>query len=172
MRAVLEIAGVHNVLAKSHGSSNPHNVVKATIDALYVFHKGMGAVLLVVVLARVAWRLFHRPPPFPDTMHPLEQKIAGRTHAGRAVRMALDDKDSLRHIAPPLWDTMGPHRGGGKMHGLHRGRTRRDNAGMSLDSLRILASSADLGAAIARLASEIGALTIASSPRGSSSSCW
>jgi small subunit ribosomal protein S5 len=34
MRAVLEIAGVHNVLAKSQGSSNPHNVVKATIDAL------------------------------------------------------------------------------------------------------------------------------------------
>lgn len=34
MRAVLEIAGVHNVLSKSQGSSNPHNVVKATIDAL------------------------------------------------------------------------------------------------------------------------------------------
>ena len=34
MRAVLEIAGVHNVLSKSMGSSNPHNVVKATIDAL------------------------------------------------------------------------------------------------------------------------------------------
>lgn len=34
MRAVLEIAGVHNVLAKAQGSSNPHNVVKATIDAL------------------------------------------------------------------------------------------------------------------------------------------
>ncbi|MFC3810092.1 30S ribosomal protein S5 [Lacihabitans lacunae] len=34
MRAVLEAAGVHNVLAKSKGSSNPHNVVKATIDAL------------------------------------------------------------------------------------------------------------------------------------------
>jgi small subunit ribosomal protein S5 len=34
MRAVLETAGVHNVLAKSQGSSNPHNVVKATIDAL------------------------------------------------------------------------------------------------------------------------------------------
>jgi small subunit ribosomal protein S5 len=34
MRAVLEIAGVHNVLAKSQGSSNPHNVVKATITAL------------------------------------------------------------------------------------------------------------------------------------------
>ncbi len=34
MRAVLEIGGVHNVLAKSQGSSNPHNVVKATMDAL------------------------------------------------------------------------------------------------------------------------------------------
>lgn len=34
MRAVLEIAGLQNVLAKSQGSSNPHNVVKATIDAL------------------------------------------------------------------------------------------------------------------------------------------
>ena len=34
MRAVLESVGIHNVLAKSQGSSNAHNVVKATIDAL------------------------------------------------------------------------------------------------------------------------------------------
>lgn len=34
MRAVLDSAGVKNVLAKSQGSSNPHNVVKATFDAL------------------------------------------------------------------------------------------------------------------------------------------
>lgn len=34
MRAVFESAGIHDVLAKSKGSSNPHNVVKATIDAL------------------------------------------------------------------------------------------------------------------------------------------
>lgn len=34
MRAVFESAGYHNVLAKSKGSSNPHNVVKATFDAL------------------------------------------------------------------------------------------------------------------------------------------
>ena len=34
MRAVLESAGIKNVLAKSLGSSNPANVVKATFNAL------------------------------------------------------------------------------------------------------------------------------------------
>lgn len=40
MRAVLESVGVKNVLAKSKGSSNPHNLVKATIMALLELRDG------------------------------------------------------------------------------------------------------------------------------------
>ncbi|TRW47883.1 30S ribosomal protein S5 [Aliidiomarina halalkaliphila] len=38
MRAVLEVAGVHNVLSKAYGSTNPINVVRATIKALEAMH--------------------------------------------------------------------------------------------------------------------------------------
>jgi small subunit ribosomal protein S5 len=34
MRAVFEVVGVTNILAKCHGSTNPYNVVRATLNAL------------------------------------------------------------------------------------------------------------------------------------------
>ena len=34
MRAILELAGVNNVLAKCYGSTNPVNVVRATFNGL------------------------------------------------------------------------------------------------------------------------------------------
>ena len=34
MRAVFETLGVHDVVAKSTGSSNPYNMIRATFDAL------------------------------------------------------------------------------------------------------------------------------------------
>lgn len=42
MRAVFECAGVRNVLAKSYGSRNPINIVRATINALQSMHSPDG----------------------------------------------------------------------------------------------------------------------------------
>ncbi|QJC34149.1 30S ribosomal protein S5 [Enterobacteriaceae endosymbiont of Donacia cinerea] len=38
MRAVLEVVGIYNVLAKAYGSTNPINIVKATIKGLSSIH--------------------------------------------------------------------------------------------------------------------------------------
>ena len=52
----------------------------AWADPLYVYHKGAGTVLLLLVFARLGWRLTHRTPPFPAFMPPREQRIANATH--------------------------------------------------------------------------------------------
>lgn len=49
-------------------------------DPLFVLHKGLGAVLLVLVLGRIVWRATHPPPPFPDFMPEAERKAAHATH--------------------------------------------------------------------------------------------
>jgi small subunit ribosomal protein S5 len=39
MRAVFEVMGITNISAKCHGSTNPYNVVRATLDALNQMHR-------------------------------------------------------------------------------------------------------------------------------------
>jgi small subunit ribosomal protein S5 len=34
MRAVFDVMGIRNIVAKSHGSTNPYNLVRATLNAL------------------------------------------------------------------------------------------------------------------------------------------
>jgi len=67
---------------------------------LYVLHKGMGCVLLVLIFGRILWRVTHRPPPFPDSMPPLEQRIAERTHiAIYALLVTMVVSGYLRTVA-------------------------------------------------------------------------
>lgn len=42
---------------------------------LFTWHKTIGATILVVSLIRLAWRLMHRPPPFPESL-PRWERIA------------------------------------------------------------------------------------------------
>ncbi len=43
-------------------------------------HKSCGLVLLALVLARLAWRLRHAPPPWPASVPPWQQRAARWTH--------------------------------------------------------------------------------------------
>ena len=65
VRAVVEAAGIHDILAKVHGSTNPVNVTRATIEALRSLHSAEE------LSARRGVRLYSRisgqPAPTPAT---------------------------------------------------------------------------------------------------------
>lgn len=69
-------------------------------DPLFILHKGLGVVILALVVLRLAWRLFHEPPPFPDTMPPVEQWLAKTTHWGLYVLLLVQTVSGyLRTVA-------------------------------------------------------------------------
>jgi cytochrome b561 len=49
---------------------------------LYQLHKSIGITVLLLVVARIAWRLGHRPPPLPQAMPALERHAASAAHVG------------------------------------------------------------------------------------------
>lgn len=51
-------------------------------DRLFVLHKGLGVVVLLVVLARLGWRLRHPPPPLPLSVPPVQARVAEAVHRG------------------------------------------------------------------------------------------
>lgn len=48
--------------------------------SLLDFHKPLGLFLLALIVARVAWRLFHRPPLLPETLMAWEVRASGWSH--------------------------------------------------------------------------------------------
>lgn len=55
--------------------------------ALFQLHKSVGITILALSLARLAWRLTHRPPALPATMPSWEKLLAHITHVGLYVIM-------------------------------------------------------------------------------------
>ncbi len=49
-------------------------------DTIFVFHKGTGTVLLVLVVLRLGWRFTHSPPPPAPGMTALQARLADWTH--------------------------------------------------------------------------------------------
>lgn len=72
----------------------------AAQDPLFILHKGLGVVILALLVLRLGWRLFHEPPPFPDTMPPIEQWMAKSTHWGLYVLLLVQTVSGyLRTVA-------------------------------------------------------------------------
>jgi cytochrome b561 len=49
-------------------------------NTLFIFHKNMGVVILLIVIARLAYRRFNPPPPLPEAMPHLQRRIAELSH--------------------------------------------------------------------------------------------
>lgn len=50
-------------------------------DRLFILHKGLGPVLFVVVVLRLIWRWHAPPPPLPESVPPLQRRMAAGVHA-------------------------------------------------------------------------------------------
>jgi cytochrome b561 len=47
---------------------------------LYNWHKWAGVTIFILVVLRLAWRLFHAAPPLPPSVTPWQRRIAGAAH--------------------------------------------------------------------------------------------
>jgi cytochrome b561 len=52
-------------------------------------HKSIGITIGLFVIARLLWRLWHRPPPLPDTVRPWQRIAANVSHYGLYVCMIV-----------------------------------------------------------------------------------
>jgi cytochrome b561 len=57
-------------------------IPRSTQDTLFILHKNGGVIILLLMLARIAWRLGHPPPPLPESVPPIQQLASRVVHLG------------------------------------------------------------------------------------------
>jgi len=55
-------------------------IERSVQDPLFIFHKNIGVVILVLVALRLAYRTVNRPPPLPDSVPSWQRQVASTTH--------------------------------------------------------------------------------------------
>ena len=80
---------------------------------LYQLHKSIGISVLLAAILRLAWRVTHRPPPWPPAMPPVERAAAAGSHLmlyGFLVALPLTGwalvSSSVLHIPTVLYGVM------------------------------------------------------------------
>lgn len=58
-------------------------------DALFIFHKNLGSLLIPVIALRVAWRIAHPAPPLPSTLPAWQRTAAHGSHVALYVLMVV-----------------------------------------------------------------------------------
>ena len=71
---------------------------------LYQLHKSVGIAVLALTLMRLAWRLFHPPPPLPANLKPWEMALARVTHVGFYVLLITLPFSGWMMVSASVWN--------------------------------------------------------------------
>ncbi len=62
------------------GIAMTHAAFRPLQDTLFIIHKNGGVLLGLILVARLAWRLTHRPTPLPASVPPVQRRLSAATH--------------------------------------------------------------------------------------------
>ena len=71
---------------------------------LYQLHKSVGIAVLALTWVRLAWRLFHPPPPLSANLKPWETALARVTHVGFYVLMIALPFSGWMMVSASVWN--------------------------------------------------------------------
>ncbi len=107
--AFIVIGNLIGGLTIDYWFDSPDPAMKATGATIMGLHKSLGLTVIVLTLARLAWRIANPPPPLPSHMTPLELGLAKATHGLFYALMLLMPLSgwamvsTAKRVAPVSW---------------------------------------------------------------------